>query len=357
MFPSLEAQLARYRELEQQLYDPAVAGDPNRAGAIGKERGALAKSVEPYVEYKRLCAAVADAEALAADPDMKAMAEEELADLRPKRDALHAKIEERLLVDPSEDFSKLIVEIRAGTGGDEAALFAGDLYEMYTKYAREKGWRVEEIAASPGEAGGFKEISFGVSGDDAYQFLRYESGGHRVQRVPATETQGRIHTSAATVAVLPEPEEAQVEINPQDLLIEVMRAGGAGGQHVNKTESAVRIWYKKGTPDEVEVKCQDGRSQTKNKEQAMRVLRGRVFERQQEKLHRERAAMRKEMIGTGDRNARIRTYNFPQNRCTDLRIEFTAYKLDAIMTGDLDQMIQPMRDHVRKEKLASAAAG
>jgi peptide chain release factor 1 len=358
MFPAMEPKLARYRELEQQLYDPDIAADPTRAGAIAKERGALAKQVEPYIEYKQLCAAIADAEAMATDPDMADMAAEELAALRPRRDALHAKIEEQLLVDPSEDFSKLIVEIRAGTGGDEAALFAGDLYNMYTRYAREKGWKVEEIESSPGEAGGFKEVSFGVSGDDVYQFLRYESGGHRVQRVPATETQGRIHTSAATVAVMPEPEEAQVVINEAaDIQWERMRAGGAGGQHVNKTESAVRIWYRKGTPDEMEVKCQDGRSQGKNYEQAMRILRSRLFERQQEKLHRERSDMRKSLIGTGDRNARIRTYNFPQNRCTDHRIEFTAYKLDAIMAGDLDQMIQPMRDHVRREKLAAAQSG
>ncbi|AWM36493.1 Peptide chain release factor RF1 [Gemmata obscuriglobus] len=357
MFPTLEPQLARYAELEQQLYDPAIAGDPVKAGAIGKERGALAKIVEPYIEYKRLCRAIADAEVMAADPDLKDMADEELADLRPKRDALHARIEEKLLLDPSEDFSKLIIEIRAGTGGDEAALFAGNLYEMYTRYAREKGWKIEEIASSPGEAGGFKEVAFGVTGDDVYQLLRYESGGHRVQRVPATETQGRIHTSAATVAVLPEPEEAQVEINEaNDIEWERMRAGGAGGQHVNKTESAVRIWYKKGTPDEMEVKCQDGRSQGKNYEQAMRILRSRLFERQQERIHRERASMRKEQIGSGDRNARIRTYNFPQNRCTDHRIEFTVYKLDAIMAGALDQMIQPMRDHVKKEKLAANGA-
>jgi peptide chain release factor 1 len=356
MFPAMEPKLARYRELEQQLYDPAIAADPHRSGAIAKERGALAKQVEPYIEYKRLCAAIAEAEAMAADPDMAPMAAEELADLRPKRDALHTKIEDALLIDPSEDFSKLIVEIRAGTGGDEAAIFAGNLYEMYTRYARTRGWRIEELEASPGEAGGFKEISFGISGDDVYQFLRYESGGHRVQRVPATETQGRIHTSAATVAVMPEPEEAQVSINEAaDIEWERMRAGGAGGQHVNKTESAVRIWYRKGTPDEMEVKCQDGRSQGKNYEQAMRILRSRLFERQQEKLHRERSDMRKSLIGTGDRNARIRTYNYPQNRCTDHRIEFTAYKLDAIMAGDLDQMIQPMRDHVRKEKLSAQA--
>lgn len=353
MFPSLDQKLARYRELEQQLYDPAVATDPSRSGAIAKERGALAKLVEPYLELLQLDRGIKDSESIAAgdDPDLRAMADEELAILRPKREALYSRIEEQLLVDPSEDFTKLILEIRAGTGGDEAALFAGNLYEMYTRYARSKGWTVEEISYSPGEAGGFKEVSFGVAGDDVYQFLRYESGGHRVQRVPATETQGRIHTSAATVAVLPEPDEVQVVINQQDIEWERMRAGGAGGQHVNKTESAVRIWYKKGTPDEMEVKCQDQRSQGKNYEQAMRILRSRLFEHQQAKLHKERADMRKSLIGTGDRNARIRTYNFPQNRCSDHRIEFTAYKLDAIMAGNLDEMITPMRQYVRQEKL------
>jgi peptide chain release factor 1 len=353
MFPALDQKLARYRELEQQLYDPAVATDPVRSAAIARERGALAKLVEPYLQLLQIDTGIQEAESLAHgdDPDMRVMAEEELAALRPRRDALHSRIEEQLLVDPDEDFSKLIVEIRAGTGGDEAALFAGNLYEMYTRYARAKGWSVEEISYSPGEAGGFKEVTFGVSGDDVYQFLRYESGGHRVQRVPATETQGRIHTSAATVAVLPEPDEVQVVINPQDIEWERMRAGGAGGQHVNKTESAVRIWYRKGTPDEMEVKCQDERSQNKNYDRAMRILRSRLFERQQEKLHKERADMRKSLIGTGDRNARIRTYNFPQNRCTDHRIEFTAYKLDAIMAGNLDEMITPMRQHVRQERL------
>ncbi len=353
MFPALEQKLVRYRELEEQLYDPAVATDPAKSGAIAKERGALAKLVEPYLELLQLDRSIKESETIAAgdEPEMRTMAEEELAVLRPKRAALHTKIEEQLLIDPEEDFSKLILEIRAGTGGDEAALFAGNLYEMYTRYAREKGWRVEEISYSPGEAGGFKEVTFGVTGDDVYQFLRYESGGHRVQRVPATETQGRIHTSAATVAVLPEPDEVQVVINQQDIEWERMRAGGAGGQHVNKTESAVRIWYRKGTPDEVEVKCQDQRSQGKNYEQAMRILRSRLFERQQEKLHKERADMRKSLIGTGDRNARIRTYNFPQNRCTDHRIEYTVYKLDAIMAGALDEMITPMRQQVRQWKL------
>jgi peptide chain release factor 1 len=256
-----------------------------------------------------------------------------------------------LLVDPGEDFDSLIVEIRAGTGGDEAALFAGNLYDMYTRYARTQGWSVEGIEFSPGEAGGFKEIVFGVSGDGVYQQLRYESGGHRVQRVPKTETQGRIHTSAATVAVLPEPDEVQVVIKPEDIEWERMRAGGAGGQHVNKTESAVRIWYRKGTPDELEVKCQDERSQSKNYDRAMRILRSRLFERQQEKLHKERAEARKGQIGTGGRNDRIRTYNFPQNRVTDHRINLTLHSLDAVIAGQLDSVIAALREYDKKQRL------
>lgn len=356
MFPTLEPKLARYRELEQQLYDQATAADPSRAAAIAKERGTLAKQVEPYIEYKRLCASVSEAEALAAsgDAELAALAEEELAGLRPRRDALHAQIEDQLLIDPSEDFSRIILEIRAGEGGDEAALFAGDLYEMYQKYARAKGWKIEEISFSPGDAGGFKEITFGVEGDDVYQFLRFESGGHRVQRVPATETQGRIHTSLATVAVLPEPDTAQVEINEAtDIQWERMRAGGAGGQHVNKTESAVRIWYKKDTPDQLEVKCQDGRSQGKNYEQAMRILRTRIFERQQERLHRERSDLRKAQVGSGERGAKVRTYHFKENRVTDHRIGLTVYKLEAVLAGDMDLVIGPMREHAKREKLAA----
>ena len=354
MWPVMEQKLARYRELESLMADPAVAVDHARYTSVAKELAGLNKLVKPYLEYQELEAAIRGAEELlAGDADMKALAVEELAQLRPRRDELHTRIEDQLLLDPSEDFSKLIVEIRAGEGGDEAALFAGDLYQMYQKYAKLKGWTAEEISYSPGEAGGFKEVTFGLSGEGVYQNLRYESGGHRVQRVPATETQGRIHTSLATVAVLPEPDEVQVEIDTEDIEVETMRAGGAGGQHVNKTESAVRIWYKKGTPDQIEVKCQDERSQQKNRARAMRVLRTRVFERQQERLHQGRADLRKNQVGSGERGAKVRTYHFKENRVTDHRIGLTLYKLDAISNGELDLMIEPMRQHVRAERLAA----
>ncbi len=359
MWPVMEQKLARFRELERQLEDPAVAADQHKSAAVAKEHGSLRKLVLPYQEFLSLEKQIADSEAMLieSDAEMRQMAEEELAALRPKREALKDRIEDQLLVDPTEDFDKLILEIRAGEGGDEAALFAGDLLDMYTRYARTKGWRVEEIDHTPGDAGGFKEVVLSVTGDGVYQALRFESGGHRVQRVPKTETQGRIHTSLATVGVMPEPDEVNVQINPSDLQIEVMRAGGAGGQHVNKTESAVRIWYRKGTADQVEVKCQDGRSQTKNKEQAMRVLRTRVYEQQQARVHKARSDMRRTLIGGGERGAKIRTYNYPDGRVTDHRIKLTVYKLQDVLAGEVDHLVQPLVAHDKQERLAAAAEG
>jgi peptide chain release factor 1 len=354
MWQALEQSLSRYRELEQQLADPAVIADRTRYAQAAKEHGRLARLVKPYLEYQQVSEAVGQAEALLAaetDPEMRSYAEEELAALRARREALHARLEDQLLVDPGEDFDSIIVEIRAGTGGDEAALFAGDLYGMYTHYARDQGWRVEDISFSPGEQGGYKEVTFSVTGEGVFQHLRYESGGHRVQRVPKTEQQGRIHTSAATVAVLPEPDEAQVDIRDQDIEWEKMRAGGAGGQHVNKTESAVRIWYKKGTPEELEVKCQDERSQHKNYDRAMRILRSRLYERQQQRLHSQRAEQRRTLIGSGDRSDRIRTYNFPQSRVTDHRINLTLYKLDSVIAGNLADVVQALKEFDKKQRL------
>lgn len=352
MFAKFDDALKRSQELEQQLADPAVITDRTRYTQLSKEHGALAKMVKPYLEYQKVSSDVAQAEALLAeaDPEMRALIQEELGSLRPRLQALHTRMEDLLLVE-GEDFGSVILEIRAGTGGDEAALFAGDLYDMYTHYARDQGWKVEDIAFSPGEHGGYKEVVFSVSGDDVYQNLRYESGGHRVQRVPKTEQQGRIHTSAATVAVLAEPDEVQIEIKQEDIEWERMRAGGAGGQHVNKTESAVRLWYKKDTPEQLEVKCQDERSQHKNFERAMRRLRSMLYERQQQKLHSERAEQRRTLIGSGDRSERIRTYNFPQNRLTDHRINLTLYKLDAIIAGNMGELVQALKDFDKQQRL------
>jgi peptide chain release factor 1 len=358
MWPAFEQLLARYRELEQLLSDPATIGDRVRYARTAKEHGTLARQVKPYLEHQQVEADLREAEALLAaepDPEMRRYATQEVEALRARRAALQTRLEDILLAG-GDDYDRIIVEIRAGTGGDEAALFAGDLYDMYVHYARDEGWKVEDIAFSPGEQGGFKEVVFGVHGDGAFQHLRFESGGHRVQRVPKTEQQGRIHTSAATVAVLPEPDEAQVEVSDADIEWERMRAGGAGGQHVNKTESAVRLWYRRGTPDELEVKCQDERSQHKNFERAMRILRSRLYERQQRRLHEQRAEQRRTLIGSGDRSDRIRTYNFPQNRVTDHRINLNLYKLDAVIAGAMGELVAALREHDRKERLGQATA-
>ena len=300
---------------------------------------------------------IAQAEALAraeGDPEMRQYAEEELATLRARHQALRGRLEDLLLVDPAEDFGSVILEIRAGTGGDEAALFAGDLYGMYTHYARDMGWKVEDISFNPGEHGGFKEVVFSITGDDAYAHLRYESGGHRVQRVPETEQQGRIHTSAATVAVLPEPTEIQVEIKREDVRRDTFRSGGPGGQHQNKTESGVRLVH---LPTGVVAECRTEKSQHKNEDQCWRMLRSRIFEQMQERERAKRAAERKSQVGSGDRSERIRTYNFPQGRVTDHRINLTLYKLPQVMSGEaLGELIDALTTEHQAAQLAAQGA-
>lgn len=334
--------LARYKELEKQLSDPAVAADPARIAEVMREHGRLGRVARKYERYLELTQQAQEARALAEseeDDELREYAQNELEKLQQERKAIWNELRKDLAGGDAANIASLIMEIRAGTGGEEAALFARDLFNMYQKYATRKGWKVEVLDVSPSDLGGFKEVIFSVSGDGAYQHLRFESGGHRVQRVPETETQGRIHTSAATVAVLPEPDEIEVEIRDEDLKIETMRSGGPGGQHQNKTESGVRITH---IPTGIVVNCRDEKSQHKNRAKALRVLRSRLYEMQRRKIEEERASFRRQQIGTGDRSDRIRTYNFPQNRVTDHRINFTLYKLDAVMDGELDELIDAL---------------
>ena len=352
MFEKLQADYQRFRELDAALLDPALAVDPARYAALAKERGSLAKLAGPYGEYLDLGHAITEAAALVeaeADYDMRTYAEAELADLQSRQKAIGESLRD-LLYDKAagSDRAGLIVEIRAGTGGDEAALFARDLYEMYRRYAETHRWTWEVLDVVPTELGGFKEASFGITGDGAFRHLQFESGGHRVQRVPSTETQGRIHTSAATVAVLAEPEEVDIVIRAEDIDRDVMRAGGPGGQHQNKTESAVRLTHK---PSGIVVVCRDERSQHKNQAKAMRLLRSRLYEKTLEEAQNQRAEQRRTLIGSGDRSQRIRTYSFPQNRVTDHRINQTWYNLDRIILGDLTPVVTALIDHDRREQL------
>jgi peptide chain release factor 1 len=335
--------------------DPALAGQRERFREVTREHAEVARMAEVVREIRSLEQAREDVAELMQDPDMRELALAERERVESRLPALERDL--KLLMLPRDPYEgrPVILEIRAGTGGDEAALFAGDLFRMYARYGETQGWRIEILSSSEistaGSASGFKEVVCAITGETAYAHLKYESGVHRVQRVPATETQGRIHTSTATVAILPEPDEIEVKIADKDLRIDVFRAGGPGGQSVNTTDSAVRITH---LPTGLVVICQDEKSQTKNKAKAMKVLAARLLEKQRDEAHAAEAAQRREQVGTGDRSERIRTYNFPQNRLTDHRIGLTLYKLDAVIEGDLDEMVTGLVSHYQAEALAQA---
>lgn len=351
MFEKLEEIEKKYCEIEEKLSDPEVFSDRAGCQALLKERSRLSELVGQYRKYRDLQVRIKEAEQILEsekdDREFKDLAEEELADLNEQIVLIKDKLEEKLLEDPDSD-RNIIVEIRAGTGGDEAALFAADLFRMYSHYAQKQGWRLEVMNTNTTGMGGLKEVIFSIEGSQVYKRMCYESGTHRVQRVPATETSGRIHTSAVTVAILAEPEEVEVQIKTKDIKVDVYRSSGPGGQSVNTTDSAVRITY---LPSGLVVTCQDEKSQIKNKAKAMRVLRARVMEAQQAKQHKEISDNRKEQVGTGDRSGRIRTYNFSERRVTDHRIGLTLYKLDAILEGDLEEITSALMLHYQQEKL------
>jgi peptide chain release factor 1 len=340
----------RYEELNAELMRPDVVSDYQRFQRLSREQAELALLVEKISEYKKVLKEIEDAEELlrSSDRDMRELAEAELADLRKRKPALEHDLMVALVPKDPRDEKNVILEIRAGTGGEEAALFAADLFRMYSKYAEAKRWKVEVLDSSPTGLGGLKEIVASLVGKGAFSRLKYESGVHRVQRVPETETSGRIHTSAATVAVLPEAEEVDVKVDEKDLRIDTFCASGPGGQGVNTTYSAVRIVHE---PTGIVVQCQDERSQLKNKAKAMKVLRAKLYELELEAKERERAAERKTQVGTGDRSERIRTYNVPQNRVTDHRIGLTLHKLEQALEGHLDEIIDALQAHFEAEKL------
>ena len=352
MFPSLDAKYDRFLELEQQLQDPGVIADTEKLIAIQKEYGGLqsiATAVAAFRELEENIAAAQEMlEELSDDPDSVEYAQAELDELQSRREGMATELEDLAASGDTITRGGLIMELRAGTGGDEAAIFVGDLLEMYLRFIAEKGWKVETTASAPSDMGGFKEITLAISGPGAFHQLQFESGGHRVQRVPETESQGRIQTSMATVAVLPEATEAEVGIDPADIRTDKMRASGPGGQKVNKTESAIRLTH---LPTGIVVQCQDEKSQHKNLASAMSELRSRILAQRTEKLQNERAEQRRTLIGSGDRSQRIRTYNYPQGRVTDHRIGLTLHKLDQILAGNLDELVGAMLEYDRREQL------
>jgi peptide chain release factor 1 len=359
MQPSIERKLdvlsERLQELEALLADSNIIGHPDRFRELSREYAQITPIVSVFRAWRTSRADAAAAEAMLddSDPDVRALAKDELEKAKATRDRLETEVKRLLLPPDPHDTANIFLEIRAGAGGDEAAIFAGDLYRMYSLYAERRHWQVEVINANPGEHGGYREIITRISGRGVYSRLKFESGTHRVQRVPATEAQGRIHTSTCTVAVLPEVEEIEeIVINPADLKIDTFRASGAGGQHVNKTDSAIRITH---LPTGMVVECQEERSQHKNKARAISLLQARLTAQAREKQQAEQALTRKLQVGTGDRSERIRTYNFPQGRLTDHRVNLTLYKLGDIMEGDLDQVIDPLISEYQAEQLAALA--
>ncbi len=358
MKPFLRAQLQRYverlGELDFLLSRPDIMGDMAQFLLLSREHAEVTQIAGRQIRLNKYEVELAQARAMESDPELGDMAREEIATKQAQLQALEAELQSLLIPKDPDDARNAFLEIRAGTGGDESALFAGDLLRMYTRYAERRGWRVEVLSESPGEKGGCKEIVLRIEGDQVYGGLRFESGGHRVQRVPATEAQGRIHTSACTVAVLAEPDEAQaIKINPADLRIDTFRASGAGGQHINKTDSAVRITH---LPTGIVAECQDDRSQHRNKAKAMQVLSARIQEQERTARAAKEASTRKGLIGSGDRSDRIRTYNFPQGRFTDHRIHLTLHKLQFIMEGDLGEVIHALRSAHDAEQMAELEA-
>ena len=355
MFENLQVFENRYEELTLKLYDPQTAGDREAFAALMKEHKELQPIVEAYRAWRQCQEDLAGARELLeseGDRELRELAVEEIREREERGRALEEELKLLLLPKDPNDEKNVILEIRGGTGGEEAALFAYDLYRMYTAYAQRRGWRTEIVGLNETELGGFKEVSVLIDGEGAWSRLKYESGAHRVQRVPETETQGRIHTSAATVAVLPEAEEVEVHIDPKDLQIDTFRSSGAGGQHINKTSSAIRVTH---LPTGMVVECQDERSQYKNKEKALKVLRARLLDQEQSKADAQLAQERKSQVGSGDRSQRIRTYNFPQSRVTDHRIGLTLYKLEEVLAGDLDEIIDSLIAADRASQLEAQA--
>jgi peptide chain release factor 1 len=347
----LEQLAHRLIEVDALLADPDSASDMDRFRKLSRERADIEPVAEAFRAFERTEADLAAAQEMLADPEMRDMAEEEIKAGKARIEQMESELQILLLPKDPDDGRSLFLEIRAGTGGDESALFSGDLLRMYTRYAERQGWRVELMSESPSELGGYKEVIARLDGEGAYGRLKFESGAHRVQRVPATESQGRIHTSACTVAIMPEADEmGEITINPNDLRIDTFRASGAGGQHINKTDSAVRITH---LPTGLVVECQDDRSQHRNKDKAMQVLAARLKDKEQRERQSKEAAERKSLIGSGDRSERIRTYNFPQGRITDHRINLTLYKLQQVMDGDLDELTGALIAEHQAEQLAA----